>query len=376
MGWRELQFPGSSAAPWLPRSGHAQTTPPPASATPRPRPRAGWYIRAEWPGGGQSAEAARARAVLPGPEEAAARPLARSPARRSALLPPPPRPRAPTSSGPRAELPRALSGPAEGMPAGTSGSRRRCAAKKGEARRRGCAPWSSGTRHLGTPAASSRHLRAAGARSPGLASGGKCGEWGEGLRTPHRGLLGVHQPGSDDPHPRDLVCVLGLLPSTWQSGRIPGRLTPGTLVTWRSLITRDTEGLRKVWESRDAARAPGPSHGSLTRGQWNPVKFLEHLLGEIGGLRLAWGCAPRTKKEGQEKKKVPVALPNEDPHSGGTLILCWCLEVSQAAFHLAHYHGPASRTRPLLVSTTPPCTPVPPVQGKDGWLSGAQPEGS
>ncbi|XP_077708575.1 uncharacterized protein LOC144286243 [Canis aureus] len=151
-----------------------------------------------------------------------ARPLARSPARRSALLPPPPRPRAPTSSGPRAELPRALSGPAEGMPAGTSGSRRRCAAKKGEARRRGCAPWSSGTRHLGTPAASSRHLRAAGARSPGLASGGKCGEWGEGLRTPHRGLLGVHQPGSDDPHPRDLVCVLGLLPSTWQSGRIPG----------------------------------------------------------------------------------------------------------------------------------------------------------
>lgn len=223
MGWRELQFPGSSAAPWLPRSGHAQTTPPPASATPRPRPRAGWYIRAEWPGGGQSAEAARARAGLPGPEEAAARPLARSPARRSALLPPPPRPRAPTSSGPRAELPRALSGPAEGMPAGTSGSRRRCAAKKGEARRRGCAPWSSGTRHLGTPAASSRHLRAAGARSPGLASGGKCGEWGEGLRTPHRGLLGVHQPGSDDPHPRDLVCVLGLLPSTWQSGRIPGR---------------------------------------------------------------------------------------------------------------------------------------------------------
>lgn len=51
-------------------------------------------------------------------------------------------------------------------------------------------------------------------------------------------------------------------------------------MTWRSLITRDTEGLRKVWESRDAARAPGPSHGSLTRGQWNPVKFLEHLLGD------------------------------------------------------------------------------------------------
>ncbi|XP_077708576.1 uncharacterized protein LOC144286244 [Canis aureus] len=236
---------GSLAAPLRPRPDHAPTRLGHAPATPR----AGWYIRAEWPGGGQSAEAARARAGLPGPEEAAARPLARSPARRSALLPPPPRPRAPTSSGPRAELPRALSGPAEGMPAGTSGSRRRCAAKKGEARRRGCAPWSSGTRHLGTPAASSRHLRAAGARSPGLASGGKCGEWGEGLRTPHRGLLGVHQPGSDDPHPRDLVCVLGLLPSTWQSGRIPGR-GPGEASVSLPVSPRGRRGARRTGFAR------------------------------------------------------------------------------------------------------------------------------
>ncbi|XP_072675154.1 uncharacterized protein [Canis lupus baileyi] len=68
-----------------------KTTPPPASATPRPRPRAGWYIRAEWPGGGQSAEAARARAGLPGPEEAAARPLARPPLRASPSASPAPR---------------------------------------------------------------------------------------------------------------------------------------------------------------------------------------------------------------------------------------------------------------------------------------------
>eukprot|EP00071_Canis_lupus_P046053 XP_022279610.1 uncharacterized protein LOC102156711 [Canis lupus familiaris] len=158
---------------------------------------------------------------------------------------------------------------------------------------------------------------------------------------------------------------------------------------------RAARGWPRVESAGNGARGSGPPTVDylvcISRAQTTPTPatssaswacFLPpgsrgaYLAGEIGGLRLAWGCAPRTKKEGQEKKKVPVALPNEDPHSGGTLILCWCLEVSQAAFHLAHYHGPASRTRPLLVSTTPPCTPVPPVQGKDGWLSGAQPEGS
>ncbi|XP_041582782.1 translation initiation factor IF-2-like [Vulpes lagopus] len=292
-----------------------------------PRPRAGWYIKAEWPGGRQSAEAARARAELPDPGGGA-----RPPARRSALLPPPPRPRAPTSPGPRAELPWALSRACRGDAGGDLGAR------AGDAQQRRARRGVRAAR----PGAPGR-----GGRSP--RGRGDPGAWGPPRRAPAisarperaaRGWPRVESAGngargSGPPNVDYLVCI----------SRARTTPTPATSsASWACFL-------------------PPGSRGA-------------YLAGEIGGLRLAWGCAPRTKKEGQEKKKVPVALPNEDPHSGGTLILCWCLEVSQAAFHLAHYHGPASRTRPLLVSTTPPCTPVPPVQGKDGWLSGAQPEGS
>ncbi|CAD7668192.1 unnamed protein product [Nyctereutes procyonoides] len=208
------------------------------------------------------------------------------PARRSALLSPPSRARAPTSPGPRAELPWALSRACRGEAGGDRGAR------AGDAQQR----------------KARRGVRAARPGAPG-----------RGGRSPR---------GRGDP-------------CTWA----PPRRAPAI----SARPERAARGWPRVESAGNGARGSGPPN-------------VDYLV-----------CISRARTT---PHPLPVALPNEDPHSGGTLILCWCLEVSQAAFHLAHYHGPASRTRPLLVSMTPPCTPVPPVQGKDGWLSGAQPEWS